>query len=431
MAEQPVDGHDESDGSTTAAQAKLAEAGWPRRGEGADRDEATTRINKAALGGADEKTAVLPKPVVAKPGTGGGESANGAGASAKPAKGEAAKGEAVPVKPTKGEVADAKPAKVEPAKGETAESESAPDESAKAAPAEAESTQAAAAEVAPAAAKPVDEKPAAPKPTAPKPADAVKPPASKADESTQAALAPVDEPEPTPEAVLVAAHVAVPAAAPAAVVDVEPPTERVARPDGLDGYDRQPPAEFWADTSGAPTYPPYAFHRDRPKVVVQRDIPAAIKVFSTTSLLGLPIGLLWAWLAPAQNVVVQSGGFVPVPGESYHRLDSLMVFVLLGLAAGVLTGTGSWMMRELRGPVVMLAATVGSVLAAFLAFRVSAPFSTWRHELASAPVVGEVIRLAPSLDSAWGIVAWPLGTALAYGCLAAWNGMDDLGRRLA
>ncbi|ATE58434.1 hypothetical protein CNX65_28115 [Actinosynnema pretiosum] len=166
-------------------------------------------------------------------------------------------------------------------------------------------------------------------------------------------------------------------------------------------------------------------------MVVQRDIPAAIKVFSTTSLLGLPIGLLWAWLAPAQNVVVQSGGFVPVPGESYHRLDSLMVFVLLGLAAGVLTGAASWMMRELRGPVVMLAATVGSVLAAFLAFRVSAPFSTWRHELASAPAVGEVIRLAPSLDSAWGIVAWPLGTALAYGCLAAWNGMDDLGRRLA
>ncbi|WP_440900530.1 hypothetical protein, partial [Actinosynnema sp.] len=63
MAEQPVDGQDESDGSTTAAQAKLAEAGWPRRGEGADRDEATTRISKAALGGAEEKTAVLPKPV--------------------------------------------------------------------------------------------------------------------------------------------------------------------------------------------------------------------------------------------------------------------------------------------------------------------------------------------------------------------------------
>ncbi|WP_440902125.1 DUF2567 domain-containing protein, partial [Actinosynnema sp.] len=317
-------------------------------------------------------------------------SANGSGASGEPVKGEGDGGAVAQAKPAEAEPADAKPAAPEPAEAEAAE-------------------------------------PATPEPAEPQPADAAKPPVSKADESTQAALAPVDGPEPTPEAVVVAAHVA----APAAAVDVEPPTERVARPDTLDGYDRQPPAEFWADTSGAPTHPPYSFHRERPKVVVQRDIPAAIKVFSTTSLLGLPIGLLWAWLAPAQNVVVQSGGFVPVPGESYHRLDSLMVFVLLGLAAGVLTGAASWMMRELRGPVVMLAATVGSVLAAFLAFRVSAPFSTWRHELASAPAVGEVIRLAPSLDSAWGIVAWPLGTALAYGCLAAWNGMDDLGRRLA
>ncbi|GAA2661668.1 MULTISPECIES: DUF2567 domain-containing protein [Actinosynnema] len=407
MAEQPVDGQGGSDGSSTSAPAGRAEAGWPRR------DEATTRISKAALGGADEKTAVLAKPVV-------GKSTPVKPADAAPAPEPAvADSKAVEPEPVKPEAVKPEPVEPKAANPEAANPEAVKSEAVKPEPADSEPTNS----------KSTAPESADSKPSVPESADAVKPPASKADESTQAALTPVtDEPEPapssSPEAVVVAAHVA----APAPVVDTEPATERVARPDTLDGYDRQPPAESWV---GAPVHVLHAFHRDRPKVVVQRDIPSAIKVFSTTSLLGLPIGLLWAWLAPAQNAVVQSGGFVPVPGESYHRLDSLMVFVLLGLAAGVLTGTGSWMMRELRGPVVMLAATVGSVLAAFLAFRVGAPLSTWHYELASAPVVGEVIRLAPSLDSAWGIVAWPLGTALAYGCLAAWNGMDDLGRRLA
>jgi predicted DNA repair protein MutK len=42
----------------------------------------------------------------------------------------------------------------------------------------------------------------------------------------------------------------------------------------------------------------------------------------------------------------------------------------------------------------------------------------------------DVVEQAPQLESAWVLVAWPLLTALVYGVLAAWNAMDDLGRRL-
>ncbi|MFI9009735.1 DUF2567 domain-containing protein [Actinosynnema sp. NPDC053489] len=169
----------------------------------------------------------------------------------------------------------------------------------------------------------------------------------------------------------------------------------------------------------------------RPRVVVKRDLLPAFSVLSAIALSGLPAGWLWAWLAPPQNVVAQQdGSFIPVTGESYHRLDGLMLFVLIGLAAGLLTGIAVWLLRERRGPVVMLAATLGALVAAYLAQSTGTGAAGSRYALDAAPAAGDVISLAPVLETWWGVLAWPLGTALAYGCLAAWNGLDDLGRRL-
>ncbi|GAA3461985.1 DUF2567 domain-containing protein [Saccharothrix longispora] len=180
----------------------------------------------------------------------------------------------------------------------------------------------------------------------------------------------------------------------------------------------------------APAFEHYYVVR-RPRVVVKRDLLPAFSVLSVVALVGLPAGWLWAWLAPPQNVVVQDdASLVPVTGESYHRLDGLMLFVLIGLVAGLLIGIAVWMLRERRGPVVMLGAVLGSVLAGFLAQRTGLGTAGGGYALGAAPGVGDVIALAPVLETWWGLLAWPLGAALAYGCLAAWNGMDDLGRRL-
>ncbi|GAA1352525.1 DUF2567 domain-containing protein [Saccharothrix algeriensis] len=175
----------------------------------------------------------------------------------------------------------------------------------------------------------------------------------------------------------------------------------------------------------------YRYAPPRPRVVVKRDLLPAFAVLSTISLFGLPVGWLWARLAPPQNAVVaQDASLVPVTGESYHRLDALMVFVLLGAGAGLITGVAVWLLRERRGPVVMLAATAGGGVAAYLAQRTGLGSAGSRYALGAAPRVGDAVALAPVLETWWGLLAWPLGTALAYGCLAAWNGLDDLGRRL-
>jgi Protein of unknown function (DUF2567) len=191
------------------------------------------------------------------------------------------------------------------------------------------------------------------------------------------------------------------------------------------------PVEERATPVRVPPVLVYRYVPARPRVVVKRDLLPAFSVLSAIALLGLPAGWLWAWLAPPQNVVVQQdASMIPVTGESYHRLDGLMLFVLIGLGAGLLTGIGVWLLRERRGPVVMLGAVLGAVVAAYLAQRTGVGTAGGRYAVSAAPQVGDAIRLAPVLETWWGLLAWPLGTALAYGCLAAWNGLDDLGRRL-
>ncbi len=180
--------------------------------------------------------------------------------------------------------------------------------------------------------------------------------------------------------------------------------------------------------------PPYVYHyvRPRPKVVVKRDLLPGLGVLLTTFAFGLPAAYVWSWLAPAQLQIVspQDGKFYPVGVESYHRLDALMVFVLIGLGAGAVTGMAVWLLRQRRGPVVMLAMTAGSFAAAWFAQWLGGRLAAGAHPMPSTIKPNDTVVVAPVLETWWGILAWPLAAALAYGCCAAWNGLDDLGRRL-
>jgi hypothetical protein len=180
--------------------------------------------------------------------------------------------------------------------------------------------------------------------------------------------------------------------------------------------------------------PPYVYHyvRPRPKVVVKRDLLPGLAVLLTTFAFGLPAAYLWSWLAPAQLKIVsaQDNKFYPIGVESYHRLDALMVFVVIGLGAGAITGTAVWLLRQRRGPVVMLAMTAGSLAAAWLAQYLGGKAALGAYPVPATIKPNDTLLVAPALETWWGVLAWPLAAALAYGCCAAWNGLDDLGRRL-
>ncbi|MGH4012712.1 MAG: DUF2567 domain-containing protein [Pseudonocardiaceae bacterium] len=170
-----------------------------------------------------------------------------------------------------------------------------------------------------------------------------------------------------------------------------------------------------------------------PRVVVRADLLPALRVLCVVAVLGLPLGWLWSRLAPPEIVSVVADpsagqiGLVPLLGESEHRFDAMATFVLLGMAAGVLTGAALWLLRQRRGPVVLVAAVLGSLIAAWLATRFGLWLADWGYPLAD-PQPGDVLARAPVLESAWVIVVQPFGVAIAYSLVVAWNGTEDLER---
>jgi hypothetical protein len=169
----------------------------------------------------------------------------------------------------------------------------------------------------------------------------------------------------------------------------------------------------------------------RPRVIVKADLMPASTVLSLSALSGFPLGWLWSRLAPPERMMVFSGGqLVPLQLESWHRFDDLAIYALLGLAFGIVTGIVVWSLRERRGPVIMIAAVLGGLLAAWLGMTLGVSFANSLYSVAAAPKIGDVIGQAPRLESASVLVAQPLAIALTYGLLAGWNGHDDLGRRL-
>nr|WP_313886881.1 DUF2567 domain-containing protein [Saccharomonospora amisosensis] len=165
---------------------------------------------------------------------------------------------------------------------------------------------------------------------------------------------------------------------------------------------------------------------------VKVDLLPAVSVVSLVGLLGIPLGWLWALLAPTQRmrVVTEEGRLVPLQLESWHRFEDMAIFLLLGLSAGLVVGTVVWLLRDRRGPVTLLAVVAGSLLAGWLAMRLGPAFADARYAVPESPRLGAVIERAPVLESRWVLLAQPMTAALAYGVLAAWNGHDDLGRRL-
>jgi hypothetical protein len=192
----------------------------------------------------------------------------------------------------------------------------------------------------------------------------------------------------------------------------------------------------------APAPNPYAWtpEQPQPQLPARRrapafprvDLLAATSVLSLVSFLGLPLAWLWSRLAPAQLSVVQADGtLAALPAESQHRFDDMALFLLLGLAAGVVAAVGVWFMRQRRGPLALLGLVLGSLVGAWLAMRTGLTFAESRYSDAiAAAAEGEVVSAVPRIESRWVIVAQPLAAVLTYGVIAASNGQDDLARRL-
>jgi hypothetical protein len=147
-------------------------------------------------------------------------------------------------------------------------------------------------------------------------------------------------------------------------------------------------------------------------------------------LLGGPLGLLWAWLAPGVPVIdTGPNGIVvndPSP-EEYIAADGW--FTLLGLGFGIVVAIAAWLvLRRDRGPFLLLGVVTGTLGAGYLA----APwvgemigrgdYERWRETAAAGATYlapPEVHSLGPTLVPAF--VA-----AIVLTLLAGWSNDPDL-----
>lgn len=167
----------------------------------------------------------------------------------------------------------------------------------------------------------------------------------------------------------------------------------------------------------------------RPWGLVRADLLPTLGVLCAVAVLGLPLGWLWSRLAPPEIVISSgraaiAGGVLPLAGQSEHRFDGMAIFLLLGLAAGVLTGAVLWLLRRRRGPLVLVTGVLGALVAAGLAMRTGLWLAAVHYpDLAGT---GLAFPRAPVLESSWVVLAQPFGVAVSYCITTAYNGTHDL-----
>jgi hypothetical protein len=181
---------------------------------------------------------------------------------------------------------------------------------------------------------------------------------------------------------------------------------------------------------------PYGLGADGPAVTPRSRRPwqRGLKVTVLTALailvLGGPLGLIWAWLAPSVPVIdAGSGGFVvndPSP-EEYIAADGW--YTILGLAFGLIVAVVAWLvLRRDRGPFLLLGVVIGTLGAGYLV----APklgqligrgaYNAWRHTAAQ----GATYMAPPQVHSIGPLLVPAFAAAIALTLLAGWSNDPDL-----
>lgn len=154
-----------------------------------------------------------------------------------------------------------------------------------------------------------------------------------------------------------------------------------------------------------------------------QDLWAGLLTVAVTVLVGAPVGLLWAAVAPRVVVVIR-GDEVDVldVGDSFIAVDGY--FLAAVLVAGAVGGSLAWWLGSPHGPAVVLGLTVGGLAAAWVAMTVGGLVDHRPvRELLAAGVQGRR-ELAVQLRATTALLGWPTASLLTFLALALWRGRD-------
>jgi hypothetical protein len=175
--------------------------------------------------------------------------------------------------------------------------------------------------------------------------------------------------------------------------------------------------------------PPSAYWR--PRVELRADLPGALQLIAALALAGLPVGLLWWWLAPRADFRVTAAGPIPIgnpPSELLIADDAVLALVLAGV--GLLAGATAWLLRRRRGVTTVVALALGTVATGGVAWwlgELLGPGPT-RAELTD---VGGRVTTALSLGSLPVLAVAPFTALLVYFFAVLYTHDEGLGRETA
>ncbi|WP_347405360.1 DUF2567 domain-containing protein [Micromonospora sp. WMMD980] len=171
-----------------------------------------------------------------------------------------------------------------------------------------------------------------------------------------------------------------------------------------------------------------------------RAVATTLGVTALLTVLGAPLGLLWAWLAPGTPVRQTPDGAVYAVPQPEQPIAADGWFSLLALGFGVLSAIALWvLLRRRRGPAGLLAVALGGLGAAVVAWQVGRRIglATFQRLVDTAPPGTDFTKPA---DLRAGGVDWfgplPLphgnlllaafGAAVTYTLLAGWSRWPSL-----
>lgn len=150
-------------------------------------------------------------------------------------------------------------------------------------------------------------------------------------------------------------------------------------------------------------------------------------------LLGVPVGAVWARLAPGEQFkIFGNGSYLPLPTADYHPFDGIALFVLATAALGLIIAVAAWRIRAIRGVATLLAVAGSTAIGAGLALVVATALAGGSGPGDAGATGTDFIMVAgPRLDTPLVVIVEPLVAVIVYTFLAAWDGRADLGRQRA
>lgn len=206
------------------------------------------------------------------------------------------------------------------------------------------------------------------------------------------------------------------------------------------------PGGSWPQPAVGPepvaSWPPaYAGSPEQPGERDRGNLRVTVATLLGLTALGVPLGLLWAVLAPDTPVLKTADGAVYAQPQPEQPIAADGWFSLLGLGFGLLAAVGLWVvLRRRRGPAVLTGAALGALGAALVAWQVGrrVGLSGYQRLLASAPEGTAFTKPADlragGIEWVFGFLPVPFGDLLlpafaavvTYTLLAGWSRWPSL-----